>query len=273
MKKLDHSKLDNFNIPILPTGDIPPALNRQKTAPKGGFSKVVAGGRVIRLQSDKPFMERMITGYSIPGSPPTNELNSLAVLESIQSNLEAGIDLIDCQETGLAKIGGRLSEIALSLNQVQSPRSTPEDRVSSQQRFEDCQAAIRKLALLTYDGAALFSSGPSKPITITIPTKGRWEGLSIERGDLGQPGLVTVDKGKVYGESPCYLLDSGSIKRACEEWRALCITNRMQWGLLRDRLRGIVNCLLDFDRHRPWKIPELQSGALIGPLRRPNQNN
>jgi hypothetical protein len=273
MKNLDNSKLENFNIPILPTGDKPPGLNRQKTVPKGGFSKVVAGGRVIRLQADKPFMERMITGHSIPGSPPTNELNSLAVLESIQSNLEAGINIVDCQETGLAKIGGRLSEIALSLNQVQSPRSTPDDRIASQHRFEQCQAKIRQLALLTYDGTALFSKGPSKPITITIPTKGRWEGLSIDRGDLGQPGLVTIDKGKVYGDSPGYLLDSGSIKRAYGEWRTLCITNRMQWGLLRDRLRGIVKCLLEFDRHRPWKIPELQTGALTGPLRRPNQNN
>ena len=190
-----------------------------------------------------------------------------------ESNLEAGINIVDCQETGLAKIGGRLSEIALSLNQVQSPRSNPEDRISSQHRFEKCQAMIRQLALLTYDGTALFSTGPSKPITITIPTKGRWEGLSIDRGDLGQPGLITIDKGKVYGDSPGYLLDSGSIKRACDEWRALCITNRMQWGLLRDRLRGIVKCLLEFDRHRPWKIPELQSGALTGSLRRPNQNN
>ena len=29
-----------------------------------GFSKVVAGGRVIRMQEEKPFLERMVTGHT-----------------------------------------------------------------------------------------------------------------------------------------------------------------------------------------------------------------
>ena len=29
---------------------------------RGGFAKVVAGGRIVRLQNEKPFLERMVTG-------------------------------------------------------------------------------------------------------------------------------------------------------------------------------------------------------------------
>ena len=239
---------------------------------RGGFAKVVAGGRIVRLQNEKPFLERMVTGNR-PNTHSHLPPDSMAVLESIKANLEAGIELVDAQETALAKIGGRLSEIALSLNHVQSPRSSMDVKMSSQERFKVCRDKIRSLALETYDGTTLFSHGKSKPITLAVPSKGRWEGLSVDRADLGQPGLITVDQGKVFGDEPGYLLDAGSVKRACSEWRSLCITNRMQWGLLTDRLRGIVNCLLNFDFHRPWKIPESQTGKLIGPLRRPNQNN
>jgi hypothetical protein len=238
-----------------------------------GFSKVVAGGRVIRMQKEKPFLERMVTGHTSLPVTTGADLNSLAVLESIQSNLEAGIDLVNCQETGLAKIGGRLSEVALTLNQADSPRANHEEKEHAQVRFEEIRSKLRELALLTYDGTALFSIGKAKPITIAVPSIGRWEGLSIDRADLGQPGMVTIDKGKVFGDSSHYHLDAASVKRACDEWRSLCMSNRMQWGLLTDRLKGIVNSLLNFDRHRPWKVPVQTSSLLVGPLRRPNQNN
>lgn len=238
-----------------------------------GFSKVVAGGRVIRMQKEKPFLERMVTGHTSLPVTTGAKLNSLAVLESIQSNLEAGIDLVNCQETGLAKIGGRLSEVALTLNQADSPRSNHEEKEHAQVRFEEIRSKLRELALLTYDGTALFSIGKAKPITIAVPSIGRWEGLSVDRANLGQPGMVTIDKGKVFGSSSHYHLDAASVKRACDEWRSLCMSNRMQWGLLTDRLKGIVNCLLNFDRHRPWKVPIQGNSLVIGPLRRPNQNN
>jgi len=238
-----------------------------------GFSKVVAGGRVIRMQKEKPFLERMVTGHTfLPVKTGTN-LNSIAVLESIQTNLEAGIDLVNYQETGLAKIGGRLSEVALTLNQADSPRTKHEEKEHAQVRFEEIRSKLRELAQLTYDGTALFSIGKAKPITIAVPSIGRWEGLSIDRADLGQPGMVTIDKGKVFGNSSHYHLDADSVKRACDEWRSLCMSNRMQWGLLKDRLKGIVNCLLNFDKHRPWKVPVQTNSLLLGSLRRPNQNN
>jgi hypothetical protein len=238
-----------------------------------GFSKVVAGGRVIRMQKEKPFLERLVTGHTFLPEIKGTDLNSIAVLESIQTNLEAGIDLVDCQETGLAKIGGRLSEVALTLNQADSPRSKHEEKEHAQVRFEEIRTKLRELAQLTYDGTALFSIGKAKPITIAVPSIGRWEGLSIDRADLGQPGMVTIDKGKVFGNSSRYHLDADSVKRACDEWRSLCMSNRMQWGLLKDRLKGIVNCLLNFDKHRPWKVPVQTNSLLLGSLRRPNQNN
>jgi hypothetical protein len=273
MNNTENFNSSSTNIPILSSKSDELAPRSLPNQVQGGFAKVMAGGRIIRLQNDKPFLQRMVTGQALASTSLHSGSNSLAVLDSIKSNLEAGIDLVDTQETALAKIGGKLSEIALVLNQARSPKATNELRTISQQRFQECRNAIRSLALQTYDGTALFSHGKSKPITLAIPAKGRWEGISIDRADLGQPGLITVDQGKVSGESPGYLLDAGSVRRACDEWRALCISNRMQWGLLADRLRGIVNCLLNFDHHRPWKIPESQNGKLVGPLRRPNQNN
>ena len=44
------------------------------------------------------------------------------VLESVSINLEADIAMVDKRETALAKIG-KLSEIALALNQVKSPKA------------------------------------------------------------------------------------------------------------------------------------------------------
>ena len=52
-----------------------------------------------------------------------NKSKDLAVLETITANLNAGIKFVDRQETLLAKIGGKLSEMALCLNKVNSPTS------------------------------------------------------------------------------------------------------------------------------------------------------
>ena len=38
--------------------------------------------------------------------------------------------MVDKQETALAKIGGKLSEIALALNQVKSPKACEEVRIT-----------------------------------------------------------------------------------------------------------------------------------------------
>ena len=58
--------------------------------------------------------------------------NSLALLESVSANLEAGMKLLDKQELSLAKIGGKLSEIALALNQA---RNSVDKQPDSQERF------------------------------------------------------------------------------------------------------------------------------------------
>jgi len=239
-----------------------------------GFAKVVAGGRIVRLRNDKPFLERMVTGgHSTEPGLQTSSTHAQAVLESISSNLEAGIEMVDQQEVCLAKMGGRLSEIALSLNQVRSPQSDDNSRRESQVRFEASRDEIRVLSQSTHDNASLFSKGPAKPITVAVPTHGEWEGISIDRANIEQPGLTTIDQGKVYGEGPGYTLDVGSIKRAFNEWRTLCINNRMQWGLLMDRLHGANRSLQDVLAGKHWDIPNIPRNPALGPLRRPHRNN
>lgn len=240
-----------------------------------GFAKVVAGGRVVRLRNDKPFLERMVLGGEHSDGPklPTSSTHAQAVLESIASNLEAGIEMVDHQEVCLAKMGGRLSEIALSLNQVRAPQSDELIRRDSQTRFEVSRDAIRALSQSTYDNAALFSKGPAKPITIAVPTHGEWEGISIDRANIEQPGLTTIERGKVFGDGPGYALDAGSIKRAFNEWRTLCINNRMQWGLLMDRLHGANHSLENVVAGKHWDVPDTPRNPALGPLRRPHRNN
>ena len=63
--------------------------------------------------------------------------------------------------------------------------------------------------------------------------------FSIDRADLGQPGIHSVMNGKVYGDGSGHYLDHDSIRRAFSEWRSLCTQNRMNWGMLMDRLHGI----------------------------------
>jgi hypothetical protein len=170
-------------------------------------------------------------------------------------------------------MGGRLSEIALSLNQVRSPQSDDQNRQSSQRQFESSRDEIRRLSQSTYDNTALFSQGVSKPITIAVPNLGEWEGVSIDRANIEQPGLTTIDHGKVYGSGGGYSLDTGSVKRAFDEWRSLCINNRMQWGLLMDRLHGANQSLRNVISGKDWDIPPIPESQALGPLRRPNRNN
>ena len=251
-----------------------PSLPKASNKPPQGFAKVVAGGRIVRLRNDKPFLERMVTGgKSVEAEVPISCTHAQAVLESITSNLEAGIDMVDHQEVCLAKMGGRLSEIALALNQVRSPQSDEKTRSDSQTQFEESRDEIRKLSQSTFDNTALFSKGPAKPITIAVPTQGEWEGISVDRANIEQPGLTTIDQGKVSGQGSGYTLDSGSIKRAFSEWRTLCINNRMQWGLLMDRLHGANRSLHDVMAGKHWDIPEIPRNPALGPLRRPHRNN
>lgn len=260
------------------TGIISKLQNPQSSSanPKEeGFAKIIAGGRIVRPDPQKPEIERMVTGDQLSQikQPSVPSTHAKAVLESVSTNLEAGIELVDRQETALAKIGGKLSEIALVLNQTKSPRSNHEQKIKYQDQFEKSRDGIRELALESFDHVALFSNGPSKPVTIAVPSIDSWEGINVSRADLKQPGLQTVDKGKVYGESNGFFLDTGSISRAFREWRGLCIQNRLQWGLLIERLHGINRSLEKFRKNGYWRIPAFSSKPKLGPLRRPNRNN
>lgn len=258
-------------------GVTPPHTLRPKNSTNSieeGFAKIIAGGRIVRPDPNKPELVRMVTGDSkMVNDTALKSAHAKAVLESVTTNLEAGIGLVDRQETALAKIGGKLSEIALILNQVKNPKSTEELRIQYQSDFIESRDGIRKLALETFDQTALFSNGPAKPITIAVPTLDSWEGVSIDRANLKQPGLQTVDIGKVFGSGAGFFLDAGSIKKAFQEWRRLCLNNRLQWGLLVDRLHGVNRSFEKFRKDRNWRVPSFPSKSQLGPLKRPNRNN
>lgn len=263
-KKENHSKF---------TGKVSPKLTASigNNRSAQGFAKVVAGGRIIRLRNDAPFYERLVTG-EVPPASTNDAIHAKAVLDSVTSNLEAGMNMVDKQETCLAKIGGRLSEIALALNHVRDPETSIEEKTEAQKDFESARDKIRKIAVETYDNTALFSNGPAKPVTIAVPSRQKWEGLTVDRANLSQPGLITVDKGKVFGDGEGYTLEPGSIKRAFEEWRSLCISNRMQHSLLSNRLHTIRQKVRDLISGDSWEAPSEPSNH-NGPLSRPHLNN
>ena len=102
-----------------------------------GFAKIIAGGRIVRPDPSKPELARMVTGETnLVNDVSLKSAHAKAVLESVTTNLEAGIELVDRQETALAKIGGKLSEIALILNQVKNPKTTDDVRVQYQSDFD-----------------------------------------------------------------------------------------------------------------------------------------
>ena len=251
----------------------------QRNKPKDpipGFPKVVAGGRIIRIDSSKPYLERMVTGHESNAtsiSSKENKTKDLAVLETISTNLNAGIKFVDRQETSLAKIGGKLSEMALCLNKVNCPTSSHDDRLIIQRKFESAKESLFRESISSFDQSALFSNGPSKPLTIAVPNRGEWEGLSIDRSDLGQPGMSSVMSGKVYGEGSGFHLDHDSIKRAFSEWRSLCTDNRLNWGMLVDRLHGISSIYKKISNGCSWHLPAFPLDPSQGPLRRPHRNN
>ena len=247
-----------------------------KSNPLKGFPRVVAGGRIIRIDSKKPYLERMVTGDELNHgvkSPNATKCKEIALLETITANLNAGIKFVDTQEISLAKMGGKLSEIALTLNKAKSPTATVQERFKLQIIFEKAKNALFQESISTFDHSALFSDGPSKPVIVAVPTGGEWEGLSIERADLGQPGIRSVMKGKVYGDGPGLHLDHDSIRRAFSEWRSLCNQNRLNWGMLVDRLHGISRMRRKIHHGDDWKIPEFPADPQSGPLRRPHRNN
>lgn len=264
IKSFDHSHHSND-----PSATPPPPVLK-------GFPRVVVDGSFIRVDHKKPFYARMVS------RAPDIEESALqqndikhknAVLESVTCNLEAGVEMLNSQENSLAKIGGRLACIALSLNKVISSNSSESKREEAQVTFEESRDQIREITQSAHDHVALFSNGPSAPIAIAVPVLSTWEGLSISRCDISTAGLQSLDKGKVFGKGDGFFLDYDSVKRAFSEWRKLCTTNRLQWSLLRDHIRWIKNSINLLHSGGKWNIPPVRGNAQTGPLNRPHKNN
>lgn len=238
-----------------------------------GFAKVLAGGRVVGINHDKRFADRMIhdgVTRSRSTDGPVDRPVEQVILESVATNLEAGLKLLDKQELSLAQIGGKLSEMALCLNQV---RRQPQHAESAQARFEETRNRFRALTRETFDHTAVFSMGPAQPISVTVPSRMHWEELRIDRCNLKQPGLQSIEAGKVSPDAEGLLLDPESFKRAFSEWRALCASNRLQWFCLSDRLRGILRTLKHFLGGRRWAPPPFPDDPDGSPLRSPHSGN
>ena len=236
-----------------------------------GFAKVLAGGRVVGLKREAPFVDRMI-GFDI-GSPPgtsTSKPVEQLILESVATNLEAGVKMLDKQELALAQMGGRLSGIALALNRA---REIPEGREESQVLFERARNDLRNLSKETFDHTALFSMGASKPIVVAVPSRKKWVGLCIDRCDLVKPGLQSIDRGKVSPSATGLLLDPESISLAFDEWRSHCASNRLQWNLIYTRWQDMVSTLKHFLGGRKWVAPPFPDDTDKGPLSRPHLDN
>jgi hypothetical protein len=192
------------------------------------------------------------------------------ILESVAINLEAGVKLLDTQELVLAKMGGRLSEMALSFNRARQKKEHVQD---AQRSYEQSLAILRRLSKETFDHTALFSIGPAKPVTVVVPTRTKWEGLSIDRCNLSTPGLRALDAGKVSPDAKGLLLDPRAFTFAFNEWRFMCANNRLQWHLIYDRWRLIVDKLKHFIGGRKWCPPPFPDDLMQRPLSRPHLDN
>ena len=238
-----------------------------------GFAKVLVGGRVIGLDRSKPFADRMlaegVAQFQNKRCPKDTSIQQI-ILESVATNLEAGVKLLDRQELALAKMGGRLSEMALALNQARSDSSMHQ---SAQLKFQHSRENFRSLSKETFDHTALFSMGPAKPITIAVPAGSHWEGLSIDRCNLKTPGLHAIEYGKVSPSSNGLLLDPDTFTRAFAEWRTMCAGNRLQWHLVYQRWQSIVRQFKYFLGGRRWDPPPFPSDDDGGPLQRPHLGN
>lgn len=248
----------------------PNALFRSKKK-LAGFPKILAAGRVVNLDASKSFLERFVgCQEAAVSSFQKNASRNQVVLETVVANLEAGVQLIEMQELSLAKFGGRLAEIALSLNKA---REYADRSQEAQSEFEQSRHQLRSIAKETFDHTALFSNGPAKPITLVIPTRTHWEGLSIQRLNLSQPGLLSIDRGKVCPEASGLLLDSESVQRAFNEWRSLCLMVGMQSVFFSSKLHIFVEKLKGIIGGMRWEAPPLPNDDHPGPIQRPNLYN
>ena len=195
---------DSYQSSMSISGKVVPFLLSQSSTPSrqpknklAGFAKVLAGGRVVGLNKEKPFADRMIADgvdFQIQDAGLDDPKVEQIILESVATNLEAGVKMLDKQEVTLARMGGRLSEMALSLNRAAPDLSQSND---AQSQFEESRHHFRMITKETFDHTALFSMGPSKPITIAVPVGKVWEGLSIDRCNLKTQASILYKWGKL----------------------------------------------------------------------------
>ena len=97
--------ITNINVPgkvsALPFALSQSTPSMRQTTVLAGFAKVLAGGRVMNLQKDKPFVDRMLSDGLSTYHSESKQLNlpiEQVILESVAINLEAGVKLLDTQE-------------------------------------------------------------------------------------------------------------------------------------------------------------------------------
>ena len=248
---------------------------RKKAAARPARARVVTGGDITLPDAEKPFLERMVTGPQREGQSlrESDPGYAQAVLCSVAVNIEAGVRYLEHQEGALAKLGGKLSEVAALTTSCRSPHASEPALNDMQVRFEDTRDEIRDISASTYGGAALFAVGETPPVVVTVPASGEWEGLALDRANVGTPGMIAIETGKVHGNGPGLCLDEGSVRRALEDWRKLCLSNRLQWGLLTERLHRIDRRQRSVAMGEPWPVPPSPESTGNNGVRRPHQSN
>jgi hypothetical protein len=249
---------------------------RQKSnAARTARTKVVVGGKITVPDPTLPFIERMVTGKSAENfqSRKPESAYSKAVLSSVAINIEAGVRYLESQENSLSEMGGKLSEIAALLTASRSPHTTEPALNDLQVRFETARDGIKQESMATHDYAALYSVEKSPPVVVAVPSSGEWEGLALDRVNLGTPGMITIETGKICGNSSGLCLDEGSVKRALSDWRNACVANRLQWGLLVERLHRVSNRMLSLESGKTWSLPKNPESLGFDGIRKPHLGN
>ena len=248
---------------------------RGKAAARTARTRVVAGGAINLPDTEKPFLERMVTGPQLDGHSlrESDPGYAQAVLASVAVNIEAGVRYLEHQEGALAKLGGYLSEIAALVTASRSQHTSEVELKDMQVRFEGARDDIRDISVSTHGQGALFAVGDAPPVVVAVPASGDWEGLALDRANIGTPGMIAIETGKIHGPGTGLYLDEGSIGRALDDWRRLCISNRLQWGLLVERLHRIERRQRSVAMGEPWRVPSTPESNGNDGVRRPHLGN
>ncbi len=142
-----------------------------------------------------------------------------------------------------------------------------------QVRFEAAREEIKKESMATYDHVALYCVAKSPPVVVAVPSAGEWEGLALDRVNIGTPGMIAIETGKICGDSPGLCLDEGSVKRALNDWRKACVSNRLQWGLLVERLHRVSRRMISLESGKTWSPPKDPESLSQDGIRKPHRSN